>query len=150
MTSRPAIREANRDDLGDLLRLYRSLHASDEPVTLEHAQSTLDRIVADQGVMLFVAESGGRFVASCVLNVCPNLTRGCRPYAVIENVVTDESLRRCGFGKQIVQHALDQAWSRGCYKVMLLTGRSDPGVHQFYESCGFRSDLKRGYVAKPT
>ena len=43
---------------------------------------------------------------------------------------------------------LDTAWSRGCYKVVLLTGSSNPSTHAFYRACGFSAGTKTGYVAK--
>lgn len=42
---------------------------------------------------LFVLEADGRVVATAHLNVMPNLTRSGSPYAVIENVVVEETLR---------------------------------------------------------
>jgi len=62
---------------------------------------------------------------------------GCRPYALIENVVSAISHRGQGYGKAVVLHAIDAAWQAGCYKAMLLTGRTDPAIHKFYEACGF-------------
>jgi len=51
-------------------------------------------------------------VASCALAIIANLTRGARPYAVIENVVTHESYRRRGLGTAVLHHAVDLARSR--------------------------------------
>ncbi|MBB4014957.1 hypothetical protein GGR36_004325, partial [Niveibacterium umoris] len=40
-------------------------------------------------------------------------------------------------------------WAVGCYKVMLLTGRKDSNTLRFYQSAGFSSDDKQGFIAKP-
>jgi GNAT superfamily N-acetyltransferase len=79
----------------------------------------------------------------------PNLTRGCRPYGVIENVVTDAEFRRQGFGRAVLQHALAWAWKKSCYKVMLLTSRKDKGTLAFYEKAGFARGAKHAFLAKP-
>jgi hypothetical protein len=42
---------------------------------------------------------------------------------------------------------LDEAWSLGCYKVMLMTGRED--AHAFYEKAGFKAGVKTAFVARP-
>jgi GNAT superfamily N-acetyltransferase len=68
---------------------------------------------------------------------------------VIENVVTHINHRRMGYGKSLLAHTLDFAWSADCYKVMLMTSRKDTGTRQFYESAGFDSHAKLAYVAKP-
>jgi hypothetical protein len=43
---------------------------------------------------------------------------------------------------------LDFAWSQGCYKVMLMTGRKDEATFRFYESAGFSRDGKQAFIAK--
>ena len=64
-------------------------------------------------------------VASCTLTIIPNLTRACRPYGVIENVVTHTVHRGDGWGRALLQRTLAHAWRERCYKVMLMTGRKD-------------------------
>ena len=86
-------------------------------------------------------------MAACHLVVVPNLTRGAKPYGVIENVVTRSKHRRQGIGTRLLRHVLEEAWSLGCYKVMLMTGRED--AHPFYEKAGFKPGLKTAFVAKP-
>jgi GNAT superfamily N-acetyltransferase len=85
----------------------------------------------------------------CTITVIPNLTRGCRPYGVLENVVTHADHRNRGHGKAILAYALAHAWSQRCYKVMLLTGRKDDATLRFYESAGFDRHDKQAFVAKP-
>jgi GNAT superfamily N-acetyltransferase len=89
-----------------------------------------------------VAEADGRLVSSCSLSIIPNLTRGGRPYAVIENVVTDADWRRRGLGRQVLAAATAQAWAAGCYKVMLATGSRREATLQFYEGAGFERGAK--------
>ncbi|MFM1897355.1 MAG: hypothetical protein RLZZ385_2429 [Pseudomonadota bacterium] len=45
--------------------------------------------------------------------------------------------------------ALDFAWDRNCYKVMLMTGQRDEGTFRFYESAGFERNRKEALVAIP-
>ena len=69
-----------------------------------------------------IGRLGGKSITSCVLTIIPNLTRGGRPYALVENVVTHAEYRRQGIGTRLLHAALQSAWERGCYKVMLSTG----------------------------
>jgi GNAT superfamily N-acetyltransferase len=70
-----------------------------------------------------------------------------RPYAIIENVVTNEAVRGKGYGKRIIAHALEAAWAACSYKVMLQTGSKRESTHAFYRACGFSGEDKHGYVA---
>ncbi|WP_369641824.1 GNAT family N-acetyltransferase [Acidovorax sp. A79] len=81
--------------------------------------------------------------------VIPNLTRACRPYGVIENVVTDLAHRGQDWGRAVLSHALSEAWRRNCYKVMLPTGRKDEATLRFYGHVGFDRQDKQALVAKP-
>ena len=67
---------------------------------------------------------------------------------MIENVVVHDACRNRGLGQALMQWTLDQAWTAGCYKVMLMTGSRQESTHHFYRSCGFASDDKTGYVAR--
>ncbi len=144
-----AIRPIRADELPVLLRLYRHLHPGDPELSISADIERLwQRIWSDPQLHYLVADVGGRVVSTCTLTLIPNLTRGARPYGVIENVVTHPDFRRRGIGTQILQAALAIAWEQGCYKVMLLTGRKDEATLRFYEQAGFEAGVKTGFVAK--
>ncbi len=85
---------------------------------------------------------------TCLLLVVPNLTRGGRSFALIENVVTDQALRRRGVGTALLRAAFDRAWAGDCYKIMLASGRADEGVLRFYETAGFTRGGKTFFQAR--
>jgi GNAT superfamily N-acetyltransferase len=143
-------REAGPDDLEDILRLYRQLQPED-PVLRDGSDAVaFAQILGSPGLHLFVLEVDGVVAATTYLNVIPNLTRSASPYAVIENVVVEETFRGTGLGKQIMAGTLRAAWDAGCYKAMLLTGSRKPATHAFYRACGFSPDAKTGYLARPS
>jgi GNAT superfamily N-acetyltransferase len=96
-----------------------------------------------------VAELDSRLVAACTLVVVPSLTGGARPFGLIDDVVTRRDYRRRGLGTAALAGALELAWAAGCYKVMVLTGSKEPGVHRFYQRAGFQRDGKTGFIARP-
>lgn len=120
-------------DLAKLLGLYEHLHSSDVPLPDSAViAKTWSQIQSNPDLAYFGVFDENDLVSSCTLSMLPNLTRGCRPYGIIENVVTAPSYRRQGLGKAVLEHALEYAWTVGCYKVMLLTGRKDEGTYRFY------------------
>jgi GNAT superfamily N-acetyltransferase len=144
------IREIEQSELEDLLTLYADLHDSDDPLPGRSVVFALwDRIKADPNQKYYGAFEQDRLVSSCVLMIVPNLTRGCRPYGIIENVVTHHDFRRKGLGKAVLAVALEHAWEQNCYKVMLLTGRKTEVVFSFYESAGFDRYAKQAFLARP-
>jgi len=107
-----------------------------------------NEIINSKYLDLIVAEDEGVLLGSCYLNVIPNITRGGRPYALIENVVTHSAHRNRGIGKSLLDHAVELAWEQDCYKVMLMSGRTESGVHAFYKKCGFNADEKQAYIQR--
>ena len=144
------IRELQSQDLQSLLALYAHLHEHDEPPpTRGFAEAVWSEALANPRIKYFGGFASGSLVSSCTLTVIPNLTRACRPYGVIENVVTHVEHRGKGWGKAILGRALGEAWRQDCYKVMLLTGRKDEATLRFYEKAGFDRHGKQAFVAKP-
>jgi GNAT superfamily N-acetyltransferase len=143
-------REAGPGDLEDVLRLYRQLQPQDPVLRDGTYAAVFELILGSPGLHIFVLELDGAVVATTYLNVIPNLTRSASPYAVIENVVVEESLRGTGLGKQIMAATQQAAWNAGCYKAMLMTGSRKPATHAFYRACGFSAEAKTGYVARPS
>jgi GNAT superfamily N-acetyltransferase len=145
----PTIRKIRQDELPSLLSLYRHLHPSDpELAVTTDVEHLWRRIFADSQSHYLVADVAGKIVSSCTLAIILNLTRGARPYGLIENVVTHPDFRRRGIGTRILQSALELAWEHDCYKVMLLTGRKDEATLRFYQQAGFEAGVKTGLVAK--
>jgi len=143
-----AIRDIKKNEMSKLLKLYTHLHRKDAPLPEKSKlESIWEEITTSPLLHYFVLELDKELVSSCTLSVIPNLTRGGRPYGLIENVVTHAEYRRRGFGTSILQYALEIAWENKCYKVMLLTGSKDPAIHQFYEKTGFKMGIKTGFVA---
>jgi GNAT superfamily N-acetyltransferase len=138
------IRPALAADLPQLLALYRHLDSLDESPPLDLAAQRLAELQTLRGSAVLIGLIENSVVASCTLVVIPNLTRGGRPYGLIENVVTDAAFRGRGYGKQVLQAAVTAAWQADCYKVMLMTGSKRPSTLAFYASAGFEQS-KTGF-----
>jgi GNAT superfamily N-acetyltransferase len=143
------IRSATADDFDAIAGLYAQLNDDDPPMSGEHHEAVFEQILDRDGLDLLVLDFDGTVAGTTYLNVMPNLTRGARPYAVIENVVIAEHLRGQGLGRQLMAGTLDRARAAGCYKAMLLTGSKNPSTHAFYRACGFADDAKTAYLARP-
>jgi ribosomal protein S18 acetylase RimI-like enzyme len=144
-----AVRLAGAADLPAILSLYAQLSPGDLLPDAVAAEATWIRMLSSDIMSVHVAELEGAVVATCVLIVVPNLTRNQRPFALIENVVSAAALRGRGLGKAVVRAAVAHAFALDCYKVMLMTGRSDPAVLGFYEACGFRRGKTAFQIRNP-
>lgn len=140
------LREAVFDDLNALLELYLYLHEEEIPAEDEHLRSAWEQIMGDPNHHLIVNEVDGKIVSSCVCVIIPNLTRGVRPYAFIENVVTHAGYRCHGYARECLDYAKSLAQKENCYKMMLLTGSKNPATLRFYGNAGYNSTDKTAFI----
>ncbi len=138
------IGRAGPADVRELLALYRHLVGDEPQPDLSAARERLEMLARYPGSGVLILRVAGVLVASVTLVVIPNLTRQGRPYALIENVVSHADHRRGGHGRAVMQAAIGAAWQAGCYKILLMTGSTDPATHCFYEALGFDRG-KTGY-----
>ena len=140
------VREAVKDDLYELLNLYIYLHEDNIPNNSRHLEITWNTIIKDVNHNIIVNEVDGKIVSSCVCVIVPNLTRDIRPYAFIENVVTNKEYRGKGFASECLNYAKDIAIQNDCYKMMLLTGTKNESTLNFYKNAGYNSEDKIAFI----
>ena len=140
------VREAVKEDLNELLNLYLFLHEKNIPENSDYLENTWKTIIEDINHHIIVNEVNGKIVSSCVCVIIPNLTRNIRPYALIENVVTNENYRGKGYATECLNYAKEIAIKNNCYKMMLLTGIKNENTLAFYKSAGYNSDDKIAFI----
>src|SRR5690606_24655822 len=100
------IRHHELGDLDQLLTLYVHLHHSDAPLPERAVVENVWReLMASRAYRYYGCFVDDSLVSSCTLTIVPNLTRGCRPYGVIENVVTHVAHRRRGYARSVLLEA---------------------------------------------
>ncbi len=82
-----------------------------------------EAVIEHDGTTVLGAFDGPALVAMLTLHILPNVTWGGRPYALVENVVTAQSHRRRGIGRQ-------------------------RGAQGFYEAVGFSAEDKAAMVIR--
>jgi GNAT superfamily N-acetyltransferase len=138
------IRPANRADVpvivellaDDMLGAARETVA--EPVDPVYLRA-FDRIAADAGEELVVAELEGEVVGTLQLTVIPTLGRRGALRAQLEAVRIRTDLRGAGLGRRLVAWAVERARARGCALVQLTSDKRRVDAHRFYASLGFET-----------
>lgn len=142
------LREAAAGDLDSLLHLYLHLHETSLPPEGEGLRAAWRQLLDDPGCHLIVAEEEGSILASCTCYLLPNLTRGARPFALVENVVTHPAHRRRGCATACLRRAEEIARRAGYYKIVLMSGAKDEGTLSFYREAGFDSGEKTAFIRR--
>lgn len=140
------LREINEKDFKGLMKLYMQLHDNPMPEETVDIMEKWKRIVSDPEHHIIVCEENGEIISSCVCVIIPNLTHGQRPYAFIENVITDENHRGKGLATKCLNYAKEIAIKENCYKMMLLTGSKKESTLNFYRQAGYNSEDKTAFI----
>ncbi|MCR5168655.1 MAG: GNAT family N-acetyltransferase [Oscillospiraceae bacterium] len=140
------IREIRNNELDGLLELYTQLHDNPMPQITEDIINKWNKIINDDDHHIIVAEENGKIVSSCVCVIITNLTHEQRPYAFIENVITDEAYRGRGLATACLNFARDIAAKNNCYKIMLLTGSKKQTTLDFYKKAGYNCNDKTAFI----
>lgn len=115
------IREATKNDIDTLISLYSQLRPTDK-FNKSEMMRIMEEINNDSQTIIFLTEAdAGDIVSTCEVVIIKNLTHSCRPFAIIENVVTDVSHRGQGYGKAVIDYAIRYANEMNCHKIMLQT-----------------------------
>lgn len=140
------VREITADDHDGLTKLYMQLHNNPVPEKSQRITDIWNQILSDKNHHIIVAEENGEIVSSCVCVIIPNMTHGQRPYALIENVITDAAHRKRGFATDCLNYARDICIKENCYKMMLLTGSKEESTLRFYEKAGYNHNDKTAFI----
>ncbi|MCX8082553.1 MAG: GNAT family N-acetyltransferase [bacterium] len=132
------VRIAQTKDFEGIVNLLSQLSPPKEGENLdsEKGKGILKNILNNTDYCLCVVEDkDGVLLGTATLLIQQNLSHGGRPYAHLENVVTDIRHRKKGIGLAMVKFLIEKAKERGCYKVIL---NCETKNIIFYERCGFR------------
>lgn len=140
------LREIVKEDFDGLMELYMQLHDNAMPKKTPEIIQLWNRILKDKEHHIIIAEEDGKIVSSCVCVIIPNLTHNQRPYAVIENVITDKDYRNKGLATACLNYAKEIAVKEDCYKLMLLTGSKKESTLKFYERAGYNQNDKTAFI----
>ena len=138
------LRPASKADIPAILRLISqgvppgvSRPPEDaEPATYEAA---FNRIREDRNHLLIVGEVEGSDFPICTMQLVFIQTLGSRATLrmEMESVHVHPDLRGQGIGAKMLDHAVEEARSRGANMIQLTSHKARPDAHRFYERYGF-------------
>ncbi|NLI71220.1 MAG: GNAT family N-acetyltransferase [Bacteroidales bacterium] len=102
----------------------------------------LQQIIENKNTFLFVGEKNGMIIATISVAFY-RIPTGKKAW--IEDVVVDENARGKGYGKMLMQHAIDFAKSEGISKIYLTSNPSRIAANNLYQSVGFEQYITNVY-----
>jgi len=133
------IRQAEEADLDEVLRLYAQPDFDNGQILpIEEARALYRRFFDYPDYKIYLAEIDGRVIGSFALLVMFNLGHCGAPSAIIEDIVVDPDMQGRGFGRDMMQAAMNMAREKKCYKLVLSSNARRTRAHSFYENLGFQ------------
>ena len=145
------VRKASAADIAGVLALYAQPDLDDGKVLpVDQAIALWERFARYPDYTLYVAEQDNEIVGTFALLVMDNLGHLGSPSGIVEDVVVAPDRQGHGIGQAMMRFALERAYEKRCYKLMLSSNAKRARAHAFYESLGyerhgysFRVDLER-------
>ena len=131
------IREAQADDLNEILNLYSLMFGDGVFDEEEETRRIWNHVITDKNYHVIVADEDGRIVSTCTVVIIPNITYDRRPYAVVENIVTASEFRAQGLATACLEEAKAIAQAANCFRILLTTGSRLDSTHKFYQKLGY-------------
>ncbi len=130
------IRELQKKDLQN--GFLTSLDALQKASELDDkvASNICKKVEGDPDHIIVVAELDGKIVGCATIIIEQKFIHNGGRAAHIEDVAVDTKYQGAAVGKKLVNHALDIASSRGCYKSIL---HCTNNLAMFYKRLGFRN-----------
>lgn len=138
ITEQLRFRDAQSDDLSDVLALYES-SGVDAPGDNDRTAAGMifERIRALGGRVLLAIDADGAVVATLTLFILPLLSHRGQPEAVVESVAVHPQAQGRGVGRALMQQAMQIARAHRCYKLALSSNVRRTRAHAFYDRLGF-------------
>ena len=134
------IRSARPEDLEAVVALLHEdviREVDESQVPASSYAAAYDEICANAHQDLLVGELAGEVVATAQLTWVRHLTYVGGLMCVVESVRVRSDLRGRGYGRELMQHVLDLARSRGAARVELTTNAQRTRAQEFYRGLGF-------------
>lgn len=137
------VRRATGEDTFAIARLYAQLVSN--PAVLVSPQA-IDALVATGRAALLVCEVDAQVCGTALVCLCDDVMFNTQPFAVVENVVVDSSVRGQGIGRALFHSIEEFCRNSLCSKIMLMSAAGRTEAHQFFERAGYAGSVKRGFV----
>ncbi len=138
------IREAKTQDLQAILDLLMDDDLGKQRENSEQGSvlptvylETLIKMIQEKHNGMYVAELDGRIVGTFQLMFLTSLSFQGGTRAQIESVRVDKSLRGQGYGRLMMDWAIEQARAKDCALIQLSSHKTRHRAHHFYEQLGF-------------
>lgn len=131
------VADITQDDLPQLAALLRELTGLDTPP--DRLGAAYAALAANPDARILGARHDGHLAGAACGFLCPDIVGACRPFLVVENVVTAPAWRLLGVGR-LLMGALE-AWGRqrDCSYAMLVSGPERREAHAFYAALGYEA-----------
>lgn len=141
MTLENKIFLAGKDDLADLAQLLNDLFTQDiefEP-NFEKQKSGLVKILNNPEIgEILVLKIDNKIVGMVSLLYSISTALGGK-VAILEDMIIDKNYRNQGFGKELLNEAINFSKRRNCLRITLLTDFNNDAAISFYKSAGFKT-----------
>lgn len=137
------IRTLRKDDLEKLVNLYKQFW--NDVSDLDKMRAKFEELATNPKHAVLCAEIEGQIVGTIMGVVCDEFYGECKPFMVMENLVTDVNHRKKGIAKALLEELEAVAKLHDCSQIIFITERDRDDAISFYEAMGYNSKTHVGF-----
>ena len=125
----------------DIPFIVELLYDLDRPIPIDEKEikifkNKIKDYFSDSQKTILVAKQDSKIVGFVSIILLRRLNRAKLEMYIPELIVTKQ-LRNLGIGKKLIQHCIDLAKKKDCYRIRLESGNQRKESHKFYKNIGF-------------
>ncbi len=137
------IRKIEESDLDSLICLYQQFWGVIS--NLEKMQDVYKKLINNPNYIILCAEIDKKIVGTAMGIICYELYGECKPFIVMENLVTDKSHRKRGIANSLLTELEIIAKKKNCSQIQFITEKNRNDAISFYTSMGFNPESHIGF-----
>lgn len=118
----------------DYLKYYKLIN---EFRKTEFSYNNFCNLINEKNIQVWIIEDKNEIVGTGTLLFEQKLIHNFGLVAHIEDVVISKNFRRQNYGKMLIEHLIQKAKEKTCYKVIL---DCDSKIETFYNKCGLKTN----------
>ncbi len=137
------IREIKEHDLDSIIKLYQEFWG--DISNFKKMQNLYKTLIMKPDYIILCAEIDNKVVGTAMGVICYELYGDCRPFMVMENLVTDKNYRKRGIAKSLLTELEIRAKNKDCSQIQFITDKNRYDAVSFYTSMGFNPETHIGF-----
>lgn len=137
------VRKIQEQDLESIIELYKQFWG--DISNLDKMKKKCKETIGNSNFIVLCVEIDKKVVGTITGIVCNDLYGDCKPFLVMENLITSKEYRKKGIGKALLSELEKKGREMECTQILFITETNRNDAISFYEAMGYDPKTHVGF-----